>query len=117
MRADSRPLGPPRASRVPNVGTATVPERNPSTVLCFRSTFGGLMGKAQRFRLGLVYGAIAVLGAAYGIFQHQQAIDWVTDSMKGLSLPLIKEASPFCLLLILALVIYGLFRVAGSLLE
>ena len=75
------------------------------------------MGKAQRFRLGLVYGAIAVLGAAYGIFQHQQAIDWVTDSMKGLSLPLIKEASPFCLLLILALVIYGLFRVAGSLLE
>jgi hypothetical protein len=87
--------------------------------MCYSSAlrFGGVMGKAQRFRLALLYGAIAVLGAAYGVFEHQQAIDWVTDSMKGLSLPLIKEVSPFFLLLILALVIYGLFRAAGSLFE
>ena len=71
------------------------------------------MSKAQRFRLGLFYGAVFVLGAAYGVFEHQkQAIDWLTDS-----LPLIKEILPFFLLLILALVIYGLFRAAGSLFE
>jgi hypothetical protein len=68
------------------------------------------MSKAQRFRLGLFYGAVFVLGAAYGVFEHQkQAIDWLTDS-----LPLIKEILPFSLLLILALIVYGLFRVTSS---
>jgi len=70
------------------------------------------MSKAQW--LGLLYGAIAVLGAAYGVFGHQHA---VADSMKEVSLPLIKEILPFSFLLILALVVYGLFRAAGSVLE
>ena len=71
------------------------------------------MSKAQRFWLGLFYGAVFALGAAYGIFEHQkQAIDWLTDS-----LPLIKEILPFFLLLILALVVNGLFRAAGSVLK
>jgi hypothetical protein len=71
------------------------------------------MSTAQRFWFGLSYGAVFVLGAAYGIFEHQkQAIEWVTHS-----LPLIKEILPFFLLLILALVVYGLFRAAGSVLE
>jgi len=48
----------------------------------------GFMSKAQW--LGLLYGAIAVLGAAYGVFGHQHA---VADSMKEVSLPLIKEFS------------------------
>jgi hypothetical protein len=75
------------------------------------------MSKAQRFRLGLLYGAICTLGAAYGFYQQQRAIDWLTDSMKKLSLPLMKEMLPFSLLLILALVVYGFFRAAGSVLE
>ena len=71
------------------------------------------MSKAQKFRLGFFYGAVFILGAAYGVFEHQkQAIDWLTDS-----LPLIKEILPFSLLLILALVVYGLFRAAGLVLE
>jgi hypothetical protein len=71
------------------------------------------MSKAQRFWLGLLYGGVFVLGAAYGTFEHQkQAIEWVTHS-----LPHIKEILPFLLLLILALVVYGLFRAAGSVLE
>ena len=74
---------------------------------------GAFMSKAQRFRLRLFYGAVFILGAAYGVFEHQkQAIDWLTDS-----LPLIKEILPFSLLLILALVVYGLFRAAGLVLE
>jgi hypothetical protein len=74
---------------------------------------GALMSKAQRFWFGLSYGAVFVLGAAYGVFEHQeQAIEWVTHS-----LPLIKEILTFLLLLILALVVYGLFRAAGSVLE
>jgi zinc transporter ZupT len=76
-----------------------------------------LMSKAQRFRLGLLYGAMAVLGAAYGVYQQQRAIDWLTDSMKQVSLPLMKEMLPFSLLLILALMVYGLFRAAGSVFE
>jgi len=72
----------------------------------------GFMSKAQW--LGLLYGAIAVLGAAYAVFGHQHA---VADSMKEVSLPLIKEILPFSFLLILALVVYGLFRAAGSVLE
>jgi len=76
------------------------------------------MSKAQRFRwLGLLYGAMAVLGAAYGVFEQQHAVDRLTNSMKEVSLPLIKEILPFSLLLILALVVYGLFRAAGSVLE
>src|SRR6185369_10997184 len=71
----------------------------------------GFMSKAQW--LGLLYGAIAVLGAAYGVFGHQHAV----ASMKEVSLPLIKEILPFSFLLILALVVYGLFRAAGSVLE
>jgi hypothetical protein len=78
---------------------------------------GALMSKAQRFRLGLLYGAIFVLGAAYGVFEQQRAIDWLTDSMKGISLPLMKELLPFSLLVVFALVVYGLFRAAGSFLE
>jgi hypothetical protein len=74
------------------------------------------MSKAQRFWLGLLYGAIAVLGAAYGVFEQPQAIDRLANSMKQ-SLPLMKEMLPFSLLLILALVVYGLFRAAGSVLE
>jgi hypothetical protein len=76
------------------------------------------MSKAQRFRwLGLPYGAMAVLGAAYGVFEQQHAVDRLADSMKELSLPLMKEILPFSLLLILALVVFGLFRAAGSVLE
>ena len=75
------------------------------------------MSKAQRFRLGLLYGAIAVLGAGYGIFEQRQAIGWLTGSMKGVALPLMTEILPLSLLLILAFVIYGLFRAASSALE
>jgi len=63
---------------------------------------GAFMSKAQRFRwLGLPYGAMAVLGAAYGVFEQQHAVG-LADSMKELSLPLMKEILPFSLLLILA---------------
>ena len=75
------------------------------------------MSKAQRFRLGLLYGAIAVVGAAYGVFEQPQAIDRFTDSLKEVWLPLMKEILPFSLLLILALVVYGLFRAASSIRE
>src|SRR5262249_28506877 len=71
--------------------------------------WGAFMGKAQRFKLGLLYGVIAVLGAAYGVFQHQKAINWLIDSMK--------DIFPFLLLLIPALVVYGLFRAARSVRE
>ena len=74
------------------------------------------MSKEQRFRLGLLYSAIAVLGAAYGIFEQPQAIDRLANSMKQ-SLLLMKEMLPSALLLILALLVYGLFRTAGSVLE
>src|SRR5262245_31388915 len=74
------------------------------------------MSKTQRFRLGLLYGAIAVLGAAYSIFEQPQAIDGLANSIKQ-SVPLTKEMLPFSLLLILALVVYGLFRAVGSILE
>jgi hypothetical protein len=66
------------------------------------------MSTAQRFRLGLFYAAVALLGAAYGVFEQQQALDWLTSSMKGV----MKEVVPFSLPLILALVVYGLFRAA-----
>src|SRR5262249_10042267 len=83
-------------------------------MLCFRSSGGGFMpSKARTFRLVLLYGAIAVLGAAYGIFEQPQAIDRFANSMKQ-SLPLMKEIS---LLLILALVVYSLFRAVGLVLE
>ena len=89
-------------------------------VLCF-SSIGGLggafMSKPQRYRLGLLYGAIALLGAAYGVLQQPQAIDRFANSMHGVWLPLMKEILPFSLLLILALAVYGLFRAAGSVLE
>ena len=89
----------------------------PARLTCYasppRGSGGAFMSKEKRFRLGLLYGAVFVLGAAYGIFEHQrQAVDWLTDS-----LPLIKEILPFFLLLILALVVDGLFRAAGSVLE
>jgi hypothetical protein len=71
------------------------------------------MSTAQRFWLGLFYAAVGVLGAAYGVFEQQQAIDWLTYSMKGV----MKEVVPFSLPLILALVVYGLFRAADSILE
>jgi hypothetical protein len=60
---------------------------------------------------------MAVLGAAYAVYEHQQAIGRFTDSMKEVWLPLMKEILPFSLLLILALVVYGLFRAAGSVFE
>src|SRR5262245_25898801 len=44
--------------------------------------WGGSMSKPQRYWLGLFYGAVFVLGAAYSVFQHQEAIYWLTDSMK-----------------------------------
>ena len=78
-----------------------------ASVLCFPFR-GAFMSKPQRFRLALFYGAIAVLGAAYGVFEQPQAIDRLANSMKQ-SLPLMKEMLPFSLLLILALVVYGLF--------
>jgi hypothetical protein len=46
------------------------------------------MGKAQRFGLGLLYGAIAILGATYGAFEQNQAIDRLASSMKQIWLPL-----------------------------
>jgi len=71
------------------------------------------MGKAQTFKLVFIYGAVFVLGAAYGLFEHRRdAIDWFTDS-----LPLIDEILPFSLLIILALVLIGLLRGAASVLE
>jgi hypothetical protein len=72
--------------------------------------------KARTFRLVLLYGGIAVLGAAYGIFEQPQAIDKLANSTKQ-SLPLMKEMLPFSLLLILALVGYGLFRAVRSVRE
>ena len=58
-------------------------------------------------------GAVFVLGAASAVFEHQkEAIDWVTDS-----LPLIEEILPFSLLLMLTLVVFALYRAAGSVLE
>jgi hypothetical protein len=75
------------------------------------------MSKAQGFRLGLFYGGVFVLGAAYGVFEHQkQAIDWLTDSINRVSVHM-KELLPFSVLLILAVVVYRLFRAAGSVLE
>jgi hypothetical protein len=65
------------------------------------------MHTVKRFRLGLFYVAIAVLGAGYGVLEQQEAIDWLTSSMKELSLPLMKKILPFCLPLTLALVVYG----------
>jgi hypothetical protein len=70
----------------------------------------------QRFRLGLLYGAIAVVGAGYGVFQQSQAIGRLADFMKQIWLPM-KEILPFSLLLLLALSVYGLFRAAASVLE
>ena len=81
------------------------------------AVWGAFMSKAQRFRLGLLYGAIAVLGAAYGVFEQPQSIDRFANSMDGILLPLMKEILPFSLLLILALVVYGLFRAASSVRE
>jgi hypothetical protein len=75
------------------------------------------MSKAQSFRLGLLYVAIAVLGAAYAVFEHQQAIGRFTGSMKEVWLPLMREMLPFFLLLVLALVVYALCRGAASILE
>ena len=72
------------------------------------------MSTAQRFRLGFLYGAIALVGAAYGILEQPQAVDRFANSMNGIWLPLMKETLPFSLLLILALVVYGLFRAASS---
>jgi len=67
------------------------------------------MSKPQRFWLGLLYGAVFVLGAAYGIFQHRDAINWPAIPMK--------ETFPYLLLLVLALLVYGLFRAASSVRE
>ena len=67
------------------------------------------MSKPQRFWLGLLYGAVFVLGAAYGVFQHRDAINWPTVPLK--------EAFPYLLLLVLALLVDGLFRTASSVRE
>src|SRR5262249_46048932 len=82
---------------------------SPNAMLPLQLGGAFMQSKAQRFRLGLLYGAIALLGAAYGVFEQPQAIDRLSNSMKQ-SLPLMKEMLPFSLLLILALVVYGLFR-------
>ena len=55
------------------------------------------------------YGVIALLGTAYGVFEQQEGISWLTHSMK--------QMFPFLLLLMLALVVYGLFRAASSVRE
>jgi len=91
-------------------------------VLCFEfSKVGGTtMTTAQRFRLGLFFAAMPVLGAAYGVFEQQRAIDSLTHSIKEVMPWLIysmKEVVLLSLPLILALVVYGLFHAAGSVLE
>ena len=61
-----------------------------------------------------------VLGAAYGVLEQQRAIDSLTCSIKEVVPWLvysIKEVVLLSLPLILALVVYGLFRAAGSVLE
>ena len=75
------------------------------------------MSRAQRCRLGLLYGAIAAWCRIWGVYEQRGTIDWLADSMKQVSLLLLKEIFPFSLLLIFALVVYGLFRAAASVLE
>jgi hypothetical protein len=80
-------------------------------VLCFSSIggWGASMSKPQRFWVGLLYGAVFVLGAAYGVFQHRDAINWPTVPLK--------ETFPYLLLLVLALLVDVLFRTASSVRE
>jgi uncharacterized membrane protein HdeD (DUF308 family) len=72
------------------------------------------MSKPQRFWLGLLYGAVFVLGAAYAFFQHRDAINWPTVNWPTVPM---KETFPYLLLLVLALLVYGLFRMASSVRE
>jgi hypothetical protein len=64
-------------------------------------------------RLGVLYAAIPVLAAAYDAYevatielQRQHTINWLTIFVPRLGLALV-----------LALLVYGLFRAAGSLVE
>ena len=66
------------------------------------------MSAAQRIGVGLFYAAMAVLGAAYAVFEHHQANRLVH---------FINEMMPSFLILILVFVVYGLFRTAVSVLR
>jgi mannose/fructose/N-acetylgalactosamine-specific phosphotransferase system component IID len=66
------------------------------------------MTTAQRVGVGLFYAAMAVLGAAYAVFEHHQA-DRLTH--------FIKELMPAFLVLILVLAVYGLLRKVVSVLK
>lgn len=74
------------------------------------------MSKAQKYSLGLLYGAIAILGAAYGFFEHPHTINSLVDSKQELTLH-VKEILPFVLVLILALMVYRVVRATGSVLD
>jgi hypothetical protein len=70
------------------------------------------MSSRSFHRLGLLYAAIAVLAGAYSAYEvaateleRQNAVNWLTIFLPRLSLALL-----------LAFVVYGLFRAAGSVL-
>ena len=74
---------------------------------------GQVHGQAARGSARASLWCTVCTGAAYAVFEHQkEAIDWVTDSLS-----LIEEILPFSLLLMLTLVVFALYRAAGSVLE
>ena len=66
------------------------------------------MSIVRKLGLGLLYAAIAGLGAAYAVFEHHQANRLVHS---------INEMMPSFLILILVFIVYGLFRTAVSVLK
>jgi mannose/fructose/N-acetylgalactosamine-specific phosphotransferase system component IID len=66
------------------------------------------MSTAQRLGVGLFYAAMAVLGAAYAVFEHHQASRLAH---------FIKDVMPAFLILILVFVVYALFRTVVSVLK
>ena len=99
----------------------TQAQTDPLNVLYFPSyrlgvLWGVLMSKAQKYSLGLLYGAIAILGAAYGFFEHPHTINSLVASKQELTLHM-GEILPLFLLLILALMVCGLVRATGSVLD
>ena len=66
------------------------------------------MSKAQKLELGLLYAAITLSGAVYALYELHQ-IDRLVHSLDKLMPPFI--------FLVLVLVIYGLFRMAVSVLK
>ena len=61
------------------------------------------LSTAQKFGVGLLYAAIAVLGAAYAVFEDHQANRLV---------PVIKEMMPAFLILALVVVVYVSLRMS-----